>query len=39
VITVKFRQGRDYSAQTARIYASWPELVRIGSYVVKIPQP
>ena len=39
VITVKFRQGRDYSARTARIYRSWPELVRIGQYVVKIPQP
>jgi alpha-1,2-mannosyltransferase len=39
VITVRFRQGRDYSAPTARIYKSWPELVRIESYVVKIPQP
>ena len=39
VITVRFRQGRDYSARTAHIYRSWPELVRIGSYVVKIPQP
>jgi alpha-1,2-mannosyltransferase len=38
VITVKFRQGRDYSARTARIYQSWPVLVRVGRHVVKIPQ-
>jgi alpha-1,2-mannosyltransferase len=38
VISVALREGRDYSAQTARIYKSWPDLVRIGSYVVKIPQ-
>jgi alpha-1,2-mannosyltransferase len=39
VITVNYREGRDLSAETARIYKSWPNLVRIGSDVVKIPQP
>jgi len=39
VIIVNYREGRDLSAQTARIYKSWPDLVRIGSDVVKIPQP
>ena len=39
VVTVKFRQGRDYSKATAETYASWPELARNGSRVIKIPQP
>ena len=39
VITVNYREGRDLSAETVRIYQSWPDLVRIGSNVVKIPLP
>lgn len=39
VITVKFRPGRDYSKATAQTYASWPDLARNGTRVIKTPQP
>lgn len=39
VISVRFRSGSGYSRATARTYNSWPELVRVGRYVVRVPQP
>lgn len=38
VITVKFRQGRDYTKATAKTYESWPVLFTNGSRVIRIPQ-
>ncbi len=39
VISVRFRSGFGYSRSTARVYDAWPELARVGQYVVRIPQP
>ncbi len=39
VISVRFRSGSGYSRATARTYNSWPELARVGRYVVRVPQP
>jgi hypothetical protein len=39
VLPVRFSTSAGFSKATAKTIAGWPEIARVGRYVVREPQP